>query len=87
MAEVSLVVEGIEKDRPGVWGERGVMSLSFGVMNTAFAGGFLAGPLLAGWLMGVVGWEGLGMVLGWGAVVCAVGVGVGTGGWVWRRRR
>ncbi|KAL8924326.1 MAG: hypothetical protein Q9208_004107 [Pyrenodesmia sp. 3 TL-2023] len=85
MAEVSLVVEGIERERPGVFGERGVMSLSFGVMNTAFAAGFLAGPLLAGWLMGCVGWEGLGTVLGWGAVVCAVGVGMGTGGWVWRR--
>ncbi|KAL8761497.1 MAG: hypothetical protein Q9184_002376 [Pyrenodesmia sp. 2 TL-2023] len=85
MAEVSLVVESIERDRPGVFGDRGVMSLSFGVMNTAFAGGFLAGPLLAGWLIGCVGWEGLGMVLGCGGVVCAVGVGVGTGGWVWRR--
>ncbi|KAI4178020.1 MAG: hypothetical protein LQ346_007592, partial [Caloplaca aetnensis] len=48
MAEVSLVVEAIERDRPGVFGPRGVVSFCFGVMNTAFAGGFLAGPLLAG---------------------------------------
>lgn len=86
MAEVSLVVESIEDRTPGVFGERGVLSLSFGIMNTAFAGGFFSGPVLAGWLMGAGGWNKLGTVLAVGAAVCTVGVGVGTGGWIWGKR-
>ena len=85
MAEVSLVVESIEKDSPGIFGEQGVVAFSFGIMNTAFAGGFLAGPVLAGWLMGLVGWKGLNFVLSISGLVCVVGVAMCTGGWVWKK--
>ncbi|KAL8720796.1 MAG: hypothetical protein Q9225_002391 [Loekoesia sp. 1 TL-2023] len=86
MAEVSLVVESIEKQKPGIFGEQGVVAFSFGVMNTAFAGGFLAGPVLAGWLMGIVGWKGLNYVLSIAGLASVLGVGMCTGGWVWKRR-
>ncbi|KAL9028435.1 MAG: hypothetical protein Q9196_003196 [Gyalolechia fulgens] len=86
MAEVSLVVDSIEKQDPGLFGNRGVVAFSFGVMNFAFAGGFLAGPVLAGWLMGTVGWKGLNCVLSVGGLLCCLGVGLCTGGWGWRRR-
>ncbi|KAL8700891.1 MAG: hypothetical protein Q9201_005211 [Fulgogasparrea decipioides] len=43
MAEVSLVVERMERVEPGVFGPQGAVALAFGVMNTAFAAGFMAG--------------------------------------------
>ncbi|KAI4125288.1 MAG: hypothetical protein LQ338_004334 [Usnochroma carphineum] len=86
MAEVSLLVESIERERPGVFGEKGVMSLSFGILNTAFGGGYLAGPMLGGWLVDSVGWAGMNVVLGTTAAMCAVAVGAGTGGWIWKRK-
>ncbi|KAL8939433.1 MAG: hypothetical protein Q9216_003352 [Gyalolechia sp. 2 TL-2023] len=76
MAEVGLVVEDIEQQDPGVFGERGIVAFSFGVMNFAHAGGFLAGPVLAGWLTEIVGWKGLNFVMSVGGLLCCVGVGV-----------
>ncbi|KAI4183602.1 MAG: hypothetical protein L6R41_005307 [Letrouitia leprolyta] len=86
MAEVSLVVNNIEKQDPGIFGKQGVVAFSFGVMNFAFAGGFLAGPVLAGWLIGISGWKGLNCVLAAGGLLCFVGVGLCTGGWIWKVR-
>lgn len=86
MAEVSLVVNDIEKQDPGIFGKQGVVAFSFGIMEFAFAGGFLVGPVLAGWLMGIAGWKWLNCVLAAGAFLCFVGVGLCTGGWIWKIR-
>ncbi len=88
MAEVSLVIESIERESPGCFGEKGVVAFGFGVVNFAFAGGFLVGPVLAGALVEGVGWRGMNGVLGVGGVVCVCGVGGVTGGGVgrWLRR-
>ncbi|KAI4219444.1 MAG: hypothetical protein L6R36_008320, partial [Xanthoria steineri] len=64
MAEVSLVIESIEERQPGCFGPKGVVAFGFGVMNFAFAGGFLVGPVLAGALVESVGWRGMNVVLG-----------------------
>lgn len=85
MAEVSLVVEGLERERPGCFGERGAVALAFGVINTAFGAGFWAGPAVAGWLMGGWGWRVTNCVMGGLAGGCVVFVGGWTGGGVWRR--
>ncbi|KAL8774066.1 MAG: hypothetical protein Q9209_001174 [Squamulea sp. 1 TL-2023] len=80
MAEVSLVIESIEKEQPGCFGEKGVVAFGFGVMNFAFAGGFLAGPVLAGALVEGWGWRGMNTVLGIGGSGCVVAVAMITGG-------
>ncbi|KAL8883706.1 MAG: hypothetical protein Q9192_007032 [Flavoplaca navasiana] len=88
MAEVSLVIESIERSSPGCFGEKGVVAFGFGVVNFAFAGGFLVGPVLAGALVEGVGWRGMNGVLGVGGMVCVCGVAGVTGGGVgrWLRR-
>lgn len=89
MAEVSLVIESIERESPGCFGEQGVVAFGFGVMNFSFAGGFLVGPLLAGWLIEGWGWKGMNVALGFLGVACLLGVGAVMGGgprW-WRKRR
>ncbi|KAI4256348.1 MAG: hypothetical protein L6R42_006269 [Xanthoria sp. 1 TBL-2021] len=86
MAEVSLVIENIEERQPGCFGPKGVVAFGFGVMNFAFAGGFLAGPVLAGALVEWVGWRGMNVVLGACGCGCVIGVGVVTGGGFWRWR-
>ena len=88
MAEVSLVIESMERESPGCFGEKGVVAFGFGVVNFAFAGGFLVGPVLAGALVEGVGWRGMNAVLGVGGVVCVCAVGGITGGGVgrWLRR-
>ncbi|KAL9596364.1 MAG: hypothetical protein Q9219_005842 [cf. Caloplaca sp. 3 TL-2023] len=87
MAEVSNVVESIEKESPGIFGEQGVVAFSFGVINTAFGAGFFAGPALAGWLMGTVGWKGLNFVLSASGLVCVLGAGIYTGGPIWKTKQ
>ncbi|KAL8733016.1 MAG: hypothetical protein Q9166_002414 [cf. Caloplaca sp. 2 TL-2023] len=84
MAEVSLVIESIERAQPGVFGKQGVVAFGFGVMNFAFASGFLMGPLLGGALVEGWGWRWMNIVLGTGGAWCFVGVGVVTGGGRWR---
>ncbi|KAL8676133.1 MAG: hypothetical protein Q9186_007316 [Xanthomendoza sp. 1 TL-2023] len=85
MSEISLVIENIECKQPGCFGEKGVVAFAFGVMNFAFAGGFLVGPLLAGALVEGWGWRGMNVTLGWGGVGCLIVVGALTGG-KWKGR-
>ena len=90
MAEVSLVIVSIERESPGCFGEKGVVAFGFGVVNFAFAGGFLVGPVMAGTLVEGMGWRGMNAVLGVGGVVSVLGVGAVTGGgvkrWVGREK-
>ena len=55
-AEVSKVVDAIERQRPGVFGPYGAHSQAYGLMNFAIAAGGLIGPLYAGFVRVWLGW-------------------------------
>ncbi|KAL4759979.1 MFS transporter [Aspergillus foveolatus] len=86
LVEVSYVVQEKEDANPGVWGKGGAMALAYGVSNSAWAGGSLAGPFLAGFIRENAGWGTMAWVLA--LVVGSTGVPVlgFIGGWVSRRR-
>ena len=64
-AEVSKVVEAIERQKPGIFGPHGANSQAYGLMNFAIAAGGLIGPLYAGFVR---------VWLGWGAIFLSMGV-------------
>ncbi|KAL2856428.1 MFS general substrate transporter [Aspergillus pseudoustus] len=63
LVEVSYVVREKEEKTPEVWGKGGAMALAYGVLNSAFAGGSLAGPFLAGFIRESQGWGTMAWVL------------------------
>ncbi|KAL4749154.1 hypothetical protein BDW72DRAFT_204983 [Aspergillus terricola var. indicus] len=85
LVEISYVVQEKEDANPGVWGKGGAMALAYGVSNSAWAGGSLAGPFLAGFIRESAGWVTMAWVLA--LVVGSTGVPVlgFIGGWVFRR--
>jgi MFS family permease len=84
LVEISYVVQEKEDANPGVWGKGGAMALAYGVSNSAWAGGSLAGPFLAGFIRESAGWGTMAWVLA--LVVGSTGVPVlgFIGGWVFR---
>ncbi|KAL4955201.1 major facilitator superfamily domain-containing protein [Aspergillus filifer] len=56
LVEASYVVKEKEEKSPEIWGKGGAMALSYGVLNSAFAAGSLAGPFLAGFIRESRGW-------------------------------
>ncbi|KAJ2988796.1 hypothetical protein NUW58_g3788 [Xylaria curta] len=56
MAEISYVIEAKEAETPGVFGNKGVYGLAYGLFNTAFALGGIVGPLWAGAVVESAGW-------------------------------
>ncbi|GAP84550.1 putative mfs transporter [Rosellinia necatrix] len=56
LAEISYVVEAKEAENPGVFGEKGVMGLAYGLFNMAFALGGIVGPIWAGYVIESAGW-------------------------------
>jgi MFS family permease len=76
MVEVNHVVEGKEKECPGIFGEQGGTAQAYGLYNVAWSGGQVLGPLVAGWLVEWKGWATMvsvfGIVSGGMAVVLAV---------------
>ncbi|KAL3432096.1 MFS transporter [Aspergillus tetrazonus] len=85
LVEVSYVVQEKEDANPGVWGKGGAMALAYGLSNSAWAGGSLAGPFLAGFIRETAGWGTMAWVLA--LVVGSTGVPVlgFIGGWLFRR--
>lgn len=68
MAEISAVTEAKEKKmlesgRPG-FGKGGAFAQAYALFNVAFAGGCMAGPLLAGFIAEDRGWSTMAAVLG-----------------------
>jgi MFS family permease len=63
LVEVSYVVREKEEKSPEVWGKGGAMALAYGVLNSAFAGGSLVGPFLAGFIRESQGWGTMAWVL------------------------
>ncbi|MCJ1451356.1 hypothetical protein MMC28_001692 [Mycoblastus sanguinarius] len=68
-SEAVYVVDGKEASTPGIFGAKGAYAQAFGLMNVAYAGGSLAGPLLGGLLVERVGWNNLTLATG---IVCAL---------------
>jgi MFS family permease len=63
LVEVSYVVREKEEKSSEVWGKGGAMALAYGVLNSAFAGGSLVGPFLAGFIRESQGWGTMAWVL------------------------
>jgi MFS family permease len=86
MAEISAIAEAKEKKmvadgRPG-FGKGGAFAQAYALYNVAFAGGCMAGPLLAGFLVEDSGWGTMAAVLGALSAVTAVPGFLWLGGWV-----
>ncbi len=80
------MIEAMEKQQPGCFGDKGVVAFGFGIINFALAGGFFAGPVVGGPLVEGYGWRVMNVVLGVGGLGCVVAVGMVTGGGGWRWR-
>ncbi|KAL4973433.1 major facilitator superfamily domain-containing protein [Aspergillus desertorum] len=87
LVEISYVVQEKEDANPGVWGKGGAMALAYGVSNSAWAGGSLAGPFLAGFIRESAGWDTMAWVLALMMGVTGVPVLGFIGGWVFGRRK
>ncbi|KAI0017444.1 MFS general substrate transporter [Xylariomycetidae sp. FL0641] len=57
MAEISYVIEEKDAECPGVFGEKGVYGLGYGLFTMAFALGGTVGPLWAGYVLASAGWK------------------------------
>ncbi|KKY31468.1 putative mfs transporter [Diaporthe ampelina] len=81
MAEITYAIDAEEAASPGVFGNKGVYGLGYGLFCTSFALGGSVGSLMSGYVMDGAGWGTLTWVLAvWmasGAVVVALGVGGG----------
>ncbi|KAL4864389.1 hypothetical protein BDV12DRAFT_201167 [Aspergillus spectabilis] len=85
LVEASYVVQEKEEETPDVWGKGGAMALAYGVLNSAFAGGSLAGPFLAGFIRESAGWGTMAWVLALVVGFTGVPVLLFLGGWVFGR--
>ncbi|KAG4220275.1 hypothetical protein PC116_g31246 [Phytophthora cactorum] len=56
MAEITYVIEAKVAEQPGVFGEKGVYGLGYGLFNMAFSLGGVVGPLWAGYVVESAGW-------------------------------
>ncbi|EUC32249.1 hypothetical protein COCCADRAFT_37771 [Bipolaris zeicola 26-R-13] len=86
MAEISAVAEAKERKliasgRPG-FGKGGAFAQAYALFNMAFAGGSMAGPLLAGFIVEAHGWATMAAVLGGLSAVAAVPGFLWLGGWI-----
>ncbi|KAL1853115.1 hypothetical protein Daus18300_011943 [Diaporthe australafricana] len=81
MAEITYAIDAEEAASPGIFGQKGVYGLGYGLFCTSFALGGSVGSLMAGYVMDYAGWSTLTWVLAvWmasGTVVVALGVGGG----------
>ncbi|KAM7195448.1 Major facilitator superfamily domain containing protein [Naviculisporaceae sp. PSN 640] len=74
LAEMTYAIEAKEQRRPGMWGEKGVYGIAYGLWSFAYAFGGTIGSIMAGYINAGPGWVTLTWVLGlWsavGAIVC-----------------
>lgn len=73
MAEIGYAVEEKEAQQPGIWSEKGVYGMAYGLFTTSFALGGTIGSLMAGYINAGPGWGTttwtLGILAALGAVV------------------
>jgi hypothetical protein len=70
MAEITYVIDAKEARHPGIWGEKGVYGIGYGLFTTAFALGGTIGSIMAGYIEAGPGWGTMTWTL---AIWCAVG--------------
>ncbi|KAK6074347.1 vesicular amine transporter [Seiridium cupressi] len=56
MAEITYVIVQKDKENPGLFGEKGVYGMGYGLFTMAFAAGGVVGPLWAGYVNDSAGW-------------------------------
>ncbi|EWC43451.1 hypothetical protein DRE_07561 [Drechslerella stenobrocha 248] len=94
MGEISASVVEYERQRPGVFGERGAFAQAYALFNVAYSVGSVVGPLLGGFLNDAVGWNNLMLTFGVMCFATSMVTVWYTGGkitkddlpWRWRRR-
>ncbi|KAJ0426910.1 MFS transporter [Aspergillus carlsbadensis] len=86
LVEVSYVVREKEENSPEVWGKGGAMALAYGVLNSAFAGGSLAGPFLAGFIRESQGWGAMAWVLALVIGITGIPVLLLLGGFLFKKK-
>jgi nitrate/nitrite transporter NarK len=57
MAEITYAIDDKDKRHPGIWGERGVYGIAYGLFTTAFALGGTIGSIMSGEIVANSGWE------------------------------
>lgn len=57
MAEITYAVDDKERCHPGIWGEKGVYGIAYGLYTTAFALGGTVGSIMSGEIVANFGWE------------------------------
>ena len=70
MAEISYIIEDKEKRTPGIWGEKGVYGIAYGLFMTFFSVGGTAASLSSGYLMEGPGWGTTTLFLGVWIATC-----------------
>ncbi|KAL4933274.1 MFS transporter [Aspergillus undulatus] len=86
LVEASYVVKEKEERNPEIWGKGGAMALAYGVLNSAFAAGSLAGPFLAGFVRESQGWGTMAWVIALIVGVTGVPVLFYMGGFLFKKR-
>ncbi|KAL3463900.1 MFS transporter [Aspergillus heterothallicus] len=87
LVEASYVVREKEEESPDVWGKGGAMALAYGVLNSAFAGGSLVGPFLAGFIRESEGWGTMAWVLSLVVGITGVPVLLLLGGFLFGKKK
>lgn len=88
MAEIMYAVTAkAEKRPPGYFGKGGAYAQAYGLFNMAFAGGSMAGPLLAGLVNQKYGWGTTTLVLGCLSAGTALPTVIWSGGSIFKHRR
>ncbi|PWW75615.1 MFS general substrate transporter [Tuber magnatum] len=65
MAEISLFLDEVEENSPGILGSNGAYAQGYGLFSVAFSAGTFVGPLWSGFVKDAIGWN---------AMVCTIGV-------------
>lgn len=79
MAEITYAIEAEEAKRPGVFGQKGVYGLAYGLFCTSYALGGSIGALMSGYVMAGAGWSTLMWALAVWMAGGAVVVGLAAG--------
>lgn len=69
MAEITYAIEEKEARRPGMWGEKGVYGIAYGLFTCAFSLGGFVGSLMSGYLVAGPGWG----TMTWALAIWCVG--------------
>ena len=84
LAEIAYVVNHKEQTHPGAFGGRGAYATAYGLFNTAFAGGMLAGPLWSGLVTQKAGWGTMCWTLALPSALAALVAWLFVGGTAWK---